>query len=271
MKYRSVRSAALFVALLAFYPKLSQSGEVRLVKDVNYGPGPAQRLDVCEPASQPLGAIVLLHGGGWEGGDKKDMPCRYFAANGLVAVGVNYSLLDGHASWPAPLNDILAALDWLDANKSKLRLARRGVCFYGVSAGGHLAAYVATVRPTASCAVDNFGPVDLTKGRFKEIVGKKFFPGQPADKAEELAQSVSVIGRINGHTPPMFIAQGYADKLVPIEQSRALEGALVKAGVPVESVYYPGGHSWEGLDPRQIEEIRKAELQFVLNHVGGQP
>ena len=44
----------------------------RVLADISYGPDPAQKMDVYLPAgfAGPRPGVELIHGGGWQGGDK---------------------------------------------------------------------------------------------------------------------------------------------------------------------------------------------------------
>ena len=59
----------------------------------------------------------------------------------------------------------------------------------------------------------------------------------PADTAFRRA---SVVNYVRGTFPPAFITVGNADPLAP--QSRALAAALVKAGVTIDTLFYPADH-----------------------------
>ena len=64
--------------------------------------------------SGPFPAVVLIHGGGWRSGDKRDYAdqCRELASRGFVAATINYRLSQV-AVWPAQLVDAQLAVRWL--------------------------------------------------------------------------------------------------------------------------------------------------------------
>ena len=86
------------------------TADVRVSRDVAYGEagGRALILDVYDPGSPSGGAsrpaMLIIHGGGWEGGDKASEDCErdaeFFANLGLLALSVNYRL-SGEAPAPA--------------------------------------------------------------------------------------------------------------------------------------------------------------------------
>lgn len=104
-------------------------------------------LDLYRPRGQarPLPAIVCIHGGGWYKGDRTSMRqlAQAFAARGYVGITVSYRL-SGEAKFPAQIQDCKAAVRWARANASKYGIDPAAIGATGLSAGGHLAALLAT-------------------------------------------------------------------------------------------------------------------------------
>ena len=174
-------------------------------QNVAYGPLAAEKLDLCEPlgvtSSRP--GVILIHGGGWTGGDKSSVHfqsrCTSLAALGFVVANVNYRLADKYSytypqqrkdMWPAQLVDVQLAVRWVRAHAQQLGLDPTRVCAAGSSAGAQLAVFLgvlATIHPgdeaqllanqspKVSCVVDNSGPVDLTKVDYSST-GAYFWP-----------------------------------------------------------------------------------------------
>jgi arylsulfatase A len=96
-------------------------------------------------ASTPLPAIVCIHGGGWFQGDRSSMRplAQALAARGFVAVTISYRL-SGEKKFPAQIEDCKAAVRWLRANATKYGMDPEAIGVTGLSAGGHLAALLAT-------------------------------------------------------------------------------------------------------------------------------
>ncbi|MBM3843005.1 MAG: hypothetical protein FJ397_07050 [Verrucomicrobia bacterium] len=105
------------------------------------------QLDLHRPAARgaALPAIVCLHGGGWSKGERRNMTplAQALAARGYVAVTISYRL-SGEAKFPAAIQDAKAAVRWLRANAEKFGLDPEAIGVTGHSAGGHLAALLAT-------------------------------------------------------------------------------------------------------------------------------
>ena len=105
------------------------------------------QLDLWKPkmASQPLPAIICIHGGGWYKGERSNMAnlAQALAAKGFVAATISYRL-SGEAKFPAAIQDCKAAVRFLRANASKFGINANAIGVTGLSAGGHLAALLTT-------------------------------------------------------------------------------------------------------------------------------
>lgn len=91
--------------------------------------------------------IVYFHGGGWVVGDldSHDGSCRMLAVHsGAVVVSVDYRLAPEH-KFPAPLDDAVAAYEYVRDHVSEFGGAPGQVAVMGDSAGGNLAAGVCLV------------------------------------------------------------------------------------------------------------------------------
>lgn len=112
--------------------------------------GRALRLDLFAPRARPLRgksypAVLVVHGGGWRSGSpRQHWPlAQQLAARGFVVATAEYRL-SGEAPYPAALLDLRAAVRYLRAHARALRLDTAQVAVWGFSAGGQLAALLAT-------------------------------------------------------------------------------------------------------------------------------
>jgi arylsulfatase A len=105
------------------------------------------QLDLHRPAarSAPLPAIVCFHGGGWSKGERGNLTllAQALAARGFVVVTISYRL-SGEAKFPAALHDAKAAVRWLRAQAATYGIDPAAIGVTGLTAGGHLAALLAT-------------------------------------------------------------------------------------------------------------------------------
>jgi acetyl esterase/lipase len=245
-------AATLMLALMA--PKVdvdvvySKAAGEELKMDIHYPESPRIR---------PSPAVVVIHGGGWVSGNKRDMAdmSKGLAEQGFLAANVQYRLAPKH-KWPTMLDDVQTAVRYLRANAKRLEIDPKRIGAAGASAGGHLSlllgyrdtrAEKVTEYPGHSSKVqavfDIFGPADLDA--FPTNVDTLFVLvlGKERAKAGKEIREGSPATYVGPGSAPTFILHGTADALVPIAQSRDLYAALKKRGVPVEMFEMPGvGH-----------------------------
>jgi acetyl esterase/lipase len=226
-------------------------------------PGVELMMDIYHPVQKqdkPVPAVVVVHGGAWVMGHRRDMAelCQAIAERGMLAATVSYRLAPRH-KWPAQLDDVQTAVRYLRANASRLNIDPKQIGAAGASAGGHLSLFLGSIetrdeKPTEYAGVSSrvaavfniFGPTDLTNTtdypqRFDMMYAALL--GKPRAEAEAEVRSGSPLFSITKDSAPVFILHGTLDQLVPVAQGRALEKKLREVGVPVEAVYMEGvGH-----------------------------
>ena len=68
-----------------------RADEPKQLKDVAYGKHPRQVLDFYQAKSdKPTPVVFHIHGGGWQGGDKKGINPKAFLDKGISVVSINY-------------------------------------------------------------------------------------------------------------------------------------------------------------------------------------
>lgn len=263
----------------------ASAGEFRIERDISYlDEARAEKADLYVPDDREPGlrpAVVDIHGGGWSGGDKAAARevniCTNLAANGYIAMSINYLLQrkDGPPVWPRNLQDCKTAVRWLRANAARLRLDGRRIGVIGGSAGGHLAAMIGVtgggnpLDPQGpygdqSCdvqaVVDLYGPITWMRTRDLSMFGKT------RAEAPDLYRLGSPLGHLDKNDPPILIIHGTEDKTVELEQSRVFAAALETAGIEHQLIVVEGGpHSFH-LQPRQMD-LRAAVLGFFDKHL----
>jgi acetyl esterase/lipase len=131
----------------------------RVLRDLAYGPDPAQRLDVYLPqrpaaaGAGPLPVVFFVHGGGWARGDKAmrrvvDPKVAHWAGRGWAVVSIDYRLL------PTPVatqeDDVAAALAFAQSQAPRWGADPARFVLMGHSAGAHLVALLAAGARTPS-------------------------------------------------------------------------------------------------------------------------
>ncbi|MGS0897207.1 alpha/beta hydrolase [Burkholderia stagnalis] len=131
----------------------SMSAQTRLTLrctiDVAYGDDPLERLDLFPGcAGQPL--VVFIHGGYWRSMDKRSFS---YVARPFAGLGYSVAILNYPLAPEAPLAGIVGsasrALDWLAGQGKAYLPGCPSTVLVGHSAGGHLAACLASARGVA--------------------------------------------------------------------------------------------------------------------------
>jgi acetyl esterase/lipase len=110
-------------------PTLRRVPDIRYAEVLGYRP---LELDLYLPSvERPAPVVVYVHGGGWQRGSRRDPPPLLaadfydgIAAQGFAVAAVDYRL-SGEARFPAPVEDVRAAVGWIRDNAAA----------YGLDAG----------------------------------------------------------------------------------------------------------------------------------------
>ncbi len=113
----------------------------RPLRDLRYGPGPRETLDLYLPAGAPRATFVFIHGGYWRALDKADFSfvATPFVAQGIAVANVNYDLCPD-VSIATIVDQCRRAVAWTAREGARHGAATDNVVVGGHSAGGHLAA-----------------------------------------------------------------------------------------------------------------------------------
>jgi len=239
-------------------------------------------LDLRTPEADGAPLVVFLHGGGWLRGSRKvftpgisdaDSFDR-IVASGIAVASCEYRL-SGEVRFPSQLDDVDAALAWLQTHGADHGVDASRIVLWGVSAGATLAALSGLRRGDVRGVVDWFGPADLFAmaardgadsdgGEPAEETREARWLGAPAAELPDAARLASPALQVHAGAPPFQISHGTDDEHVPLGQSAALAAALHRVGVDVDFHEVPGGrHFWQGLDDtapvfdRAIEFVRR--------------
>lgn len=253
------------------------SAGVRIERDLPYlEAGRKERLDLYLPAVGAQNArspgIVIIHGGGWTGGDKgaaREINIgTTLAGAGYVCASVNYRL-DKAGRWPTNLQDCKNAVRFLRKNAELYHVDPENIGVIGGSAGGHLALMVAYtsgiselepsepyggVSSQVSAVVDLYGITDLLTRRKTDDSGKPVGPTtrsselleETADQNPSAWRMASPVTHVSARTPPTLILHGTKDTTVDRDQASELAARLKEQGVEYQLIWVEGiGHTFD--------------------------
>lgn len=136
----------------------------RLRKHVIYDTAHRLGLDVYVPdGAGPFGAVVLVHGGGWEAGDRVTYIAPMFglaAKANLAWISIDYRLTPDVSNREQVI-DVARALDFIRAQASSWRIDPARLVLAGESASGQLVALVAGTDLSLAGVVSFYGVYDL--------------------------------------------------------------------------------------------------------------
>jgi acetyl esterase/lipase len=205
--------------------------DITYSKAVNYkGENISLRFDAYQQrngageSNRPV--AILVHGGGFSGGDKAYTPAQgnfypdlatAFASHGYVAFSLNYRLWPDcpddsfHIALDHTVSDVLKAVEWIKRNYEQYKIDTTKIIICGDSAGGGIAVN------TSYCHVGLFaGCVDMWGGL-------RPYGIQNPPKVNRCP--------VNLETPPTCIIHGTYDSVVPCSVSQTLSAELTAAGV----------------------------------------
>lgn len=269
------------------YPKT-----VQVQVDVPYlGPNRKEKADLYRPLdhdkTKPLPAIIVIHGGGFNDGDKARGRELNIAENltlkGYVCLSINYKLrrTQGQVTWPQSVHDAKAAVRFLRKEAVTLGVDPEKVGVIGCSAGCNLAMMLATTGPAdgfdavpgepyqdvsarVACAVGFYGAVDLINYHDMKMFAKT------RAEAPELYRKGSPITYLDAKDAPMLLVHGTADTTVPLSQSESfLRVAKEKGATCALEVIPEAPHTFD-LQPKQ-RDLRPLVTAFFDQHLKPKP
>lgn len=268
-----------------------------LFTDIRYGGHERNLFDIAFPenARGDIDLVLMIHGGGWIGGDKDCYrnEIQGFAESGVVSASMSYRYISESSDGLDILDDITAAM-----NKIKEMCAEKGIntekaLLTGLSAGGHLSLLYgysrvdeAPIKPAAVVSLS--GPTDMVS---EEAVDKFIHGNDMGDEAFVLslvsnlcgmkltledrtsetalaaAERISPLYYVNKNTVPTVICHAEHDTIVPFCNAVSLEKALAENGVEHEFVIYPtSGHCLES-DPDCTAKTEALTAEYIKKYL----
>ncbi len=245
--------------------------------NVSYGGNAQEKYDLYLPAdrsSEKTKVIVLIHGGGWTGGDKADMdfliPYIKLRHPNHAIVNINYVLADINTpAFPNQFLDLDAVINKLTAEKEDLQILPQ-FALIGASAGAHIALmydYAYDTDNQIKMVGDIVGPSDFTDPFYS---GNPNFPLLMAALVDEnvyppgtnYIEELSPALQVSNASSPTLLFYGNTDPLVPLSNATTLNAALLNSQIDHILNIYEGGHGdWA---PNDIEDM-KAQISFYID------
>jgi alpha-L-fucosidase 2 len=211
-------------------------------------------MDAYIPDSRgPLPAVIIVHGGGWEAGNKVTYVSPVFgplAQAGFAWFSIDYRLTP-YVHIPEQLEDIRAAIRYVRAHADRFHIDPNRIALLGESASGQLVAQVAAA-PCIGCEVQAvvsfYGVYDFTQwpegSGWQRTALRRLFRDW---RKEELRRYSPQFNARPGQ-PPILLIQGTKDELCRGTMEYAQK--LKEIGAPYKLILLEGAphgmENWEG-------------------------
>ena len=249
--------------------------KVEYAKDLHYDLFLPQ--DLHSPKAQNL--ILYVHGGSWNSGsrDEGENWCRHYASLGYTAASMDYSLQKGgkNPSIDRMIFDMHSCIAHIAARMASWDVELEGMALQGFSAGATLImlygyreaekweipvnfmiqmsgpvtfdpdAWKNDVHPFVDIVLGLDGSLKGDAAFISKMSGKTVSQGMvKSGSAKEIWQAISPVCHVTSTAPPLVMAYGETDGVVPRNHKTMLMSALDSVGARYDYVGYPNsGHA----------------------------
>ncbi|MGH8070427.1 MAG: alpha/beta hydrolase [Candidatus Entotheonellia bacterium] len=241
----------------------------------------------------PFPALLEIHGGAWNNGDRRNNPAlaEGLAASGVVVASIDFRM-GGQDPYPSSLADINYATRWLKVQAPDFKADPATVGGLGVSSGGHLIllsamrpfdprytalpfAGAAGVDGTLAYAISLWGVLD-PYGRYqmaqekgnKELMAnhERYFLTTDTMRESNLIQILQNKEKVE--LPPALLIQGTADKGVPQGMVEKVNELYRAAGGDVElALFQDMPHGLAGWSETEAARMIERVKAFIAKQV----
>jgi acetyl esterase len=267
------RPLSLLFTLLAALV-IASPASAGIYRDIEFSrpDGISLTLDASIPDGPgPFPTVIIVHGGGFARGDKQTYVPPLFeplSQAGFAWFTINYRL-HPQVRFPAPVEDVEAAISFVRAHATDYKVDLRRVVLMGESAGGTLVSFVGVRHRSAirlAAVVPFYGVHDWEQRAAEEQAGKvgpsiwrDFFsvPAGSSPEAVRRMREVSAATFVRRGLPPFLLIHGTSDQQVNYQQSITMQQRMKKAGNICDLITVEGGPHGMGVITRYPETAPK--------------
>jgi acetyl esterase/lipase len=189
----------------------------------------------------------FVHGGGWNGGDQKEVPPAIISGDanflvnelGVIYVGLAYRCKGNNATFADAINDLEASVQWFFDNADAFNADITRIGFGGASAGSTLSAVMAQKYPNCKVYIGAEGMYNLVDHDEKQSP----FPNSEARKiygldTKEKSKIASAFYNLKENPPTSLLLHGKEDRLCHYTQSIKFADKIREAGGKAKVMLY---------------------------------
>ena len=213
-------------------------------------------------------AIIICAGGAyrWLSPREKDPVALCFAAMGYNTFLIEYSVM-GNAGGLKPLRELAEAVRIVRRRAGEWHIEPDHIAVLGFSAGGHLAASLATLWHKTELGLGDDCRPDAMVLCYPVITTGEFKHPESIDRVtggdEKLLELLSLENQVTDHMPPTFIWHCTGDESVPVENTILLTAAMQRAGVEYECHLFAGGAHGISMCSQEVETPYPAAAEWI--------
>ncbi|MDQ3213442.1 MAG: alpha/beta hydrolase [Acidobacteriota bacterium] len=226
-----------------------------LLKDIVFSPSTQLKLDAFLPAaSAAVPAVIVVHGGGWEAGDKVTYVTPILeplAQAGLAWFSIDYRLTPAFTN-ADQLEDVRQAIRFVRAEHRRFNIDPARVVLLGESASGQMVTQVAVDDPSIAGVVSFYGvydfPAMVSDASPRSLLVRLFHRSVLDAQSRAELQRYSPLYRAHKEMPPVLMVNGTGERLWI--QAQAFAARLKELGARHDVIALEGAphgmENWEG-------------------------
>ena len=242
-----------------------------LLKNVVYGDRPDLKLDAFVTRSgRPRPAVIVVHGGGWEAGDKVTYVTPLFeplARANLAWFSIDYRLTPAFTNQDQ-LADVRQAIRFVRAEHARFNIDPARIVLIGESASGQLVAQIATEDSSLAGVISFYGVYDLpamvTDVSPRSLLVRLFGRRTLDEDSRALLRRFSPLYQAHADMPPLLLINGTGERLWAQAQAfskrlrdlGARHDVIALEGAPHGLENWEGRAEWTTYKERMVEWIR---------------